>query len=105
MPLKWILIPNNPDDVESTTWTEVVEAMAIWEGLLNDGRDHFLQASDTPFVTGPVANLVGPYDFNKHSQAILNGTFDINSITDNIELQDVVKAMCYDNPDEPPPRS
>jgi len=36
-PLKQILAPDNPKDLESTTWTEVVEAMTIWEALLNDG--------------------------------------------------------------------
>jgi len=84
------------------TWTEVVEATAIWEALLHDGREHFSQASDTPFAMGPVANLIGPYDFNEHSQAILNGTFDIDSITEDINLRDVVKAMRYENPDDPP---
>jgi len=102
-PLKQILVPDHPDNMESTTWTEVVEATAIWEALLNDGRRaHFSQASDTPFVTGPVAHLIGPYDFNEHAQDILNGTFDIDSITDNIELRDIVKAMRYDNPSNPP---
>jgi len=46
--------------------------------------------------------LIGPYDFNDYSQVILNGTFDIDSITDDIELQDIVKAMRYNNPDDPP---
>jgi len=85
-PLKCILVLDDPDDVESTTWTEVVEATAIWEALLNDGREHFSQAADAPFASGPVANLIGPYDFNEHAQAILDGTFDIDSITDNIKL-------------------
>jgi len=101
-PLKQILVLDHPDDMESTTWTEVVEATAIWEALLNNGRAHFSQATDTPFVTGPVANLIGPYNFNEHAQDILNGTFNIDSITDDIELRDVVKAMRYDDPSNPP---
>jgi len=66
-PLKRILIPKVPDKMESTTWTEVVEATAIWEALLNDGREHFLKAADTPFASRLVANLIGPYDFNEHA--------------------------------------
>jgi len=31
----------------------------------------------------------------------LNGTFDIDSITDDIVLRDVVKAMAHSNPDSP----
>jgi hypothetical protein len=47
---------------------------------------HFSQAMNTPFATGPVADLIGPFKFNKYSQQILRGEFDIDSISDDIQL-------------------
>jgi hypothetical protein len=52
-------------------------------------------------VSGPVTNLIGPFEFNGHSEALLNGTFNIDAITDNIVLCDVVKAMAHSNPNSP----
>ena len=34
----------------------------------------------TPFVSGHIANLIGPFDFNEYSQEIMKGEFDINSM-------------------------
>jgi hypothetical protein len=49
-------------------------------------KAHFAQASHTPFASGPVADLLGPFKFNKYSQEILHGKFDIDSISDDIQL-------------------
>jgi len=96
-----LLIPDDPFDLDNTTWHAVIEKQAIFEALLEHGQTHFSQASDTPFVTGPVAKRIGPFKFNEHSRAILNGTFDIDSISDDIVLRDVVKAMAHSNPASP----
>lgn len=101
-PLKKLLIPDDPTDIENTSWTALLEAEAIWEALLHQGKEHFSQASDTPFATGPIADLIGPFEQNEHSQHILHGTFDIDSLTDDIEVRAIVRAMMYQNPNCPP---
>ena len=62
------------------TWTVLVEKEAIFEALLNNSKQHFGQAIPTPFCSSPVANLIGPFDFNEYSQQILKGEFDIDSL-------------------------
>ena len=55
----------------------------------------------TPFASGPIVNLIEPLKFNKYSQQILKGEFDIDSITNDIELRDIVKAMAHLDPTNP----
>jgi hypothetical protein len=69
--------------------------------LLQNGREHFSQASDTPFVSGPVAELISPFKFNDISKQILQGNFDIDSITNDIQLRAIVKAMAHSDPMNP----
>jgi hypothetical protein len=47
----WTPVSNGPQDIDNTTWKSHVEAKAIWEVLITHGKEHFSQASDTPFVT------------------------------------------------------
>ena len=94
-PLKWLLIPDNPTDPDNTTWTALLEAEAIWEALLHQGHAHFSQALDTPFATGPIADRVGPFKQNEFSDQILQGTFDINLLTNSVEVCDIIKSMQY----------
>jgi hypothetical protein len=58
-------------NIENTSWTAVVEWQAIFEALIKNGEAHFSQASHTPFASGPVADLLGPFEFNEYSQQIL----------------------------------
>ncbi len=81
-----LLTPGNPLDIKNTMWTAIVEKQAIFEALIKNGQEHFSQASDTPFVNGPVAKLIGPFDFNEYSQQILCGKFDIDLMSDDIQL-------------------
>lgn len=78
--------PDNPFDMKNTSWTAIVERQAIFEALITNGEQHFSQSSSTPFVSGPVANLLGPFEFNEYSQQILRGEFDIDLISDDIQL-------------------
>jgi hypothetical protein len=71
-----ILIPNNPADLDNTTWTAVLKAQGLYELLTQEGQKHYRQASPTPFVTSPTATLIGPFTTKAHCNAILNGTFD-----------------------------
>jgi hypothetical protein len=64
-------MPNDPLDLENTTWTTLVECQAIFEALIKNSEEHFLQASNTPFASGPIAEHLGPYEFNEYSQQIL----------------------------------
>jgi hypothetical protein len=95
----WTL--DDPLNVENTTWTALVERQAIFEALIKNGKEHFSQATDTPFATGPVADLIGPFEFNESSQQILRGEFDIDSISDDIQLRSIIKAMAHSNPANP----
>jgi hypothetical protein len=47
--------PENAADLENTTWKAHTHAEAIWEALLSHRQEHFSQASNTPFATGPIA--------------------------------------------------
>lgn len=93
--------PDNPQDLNDTTWTSHVRAEAIWEALITQGKLHFSQASDTPFASGPIADLIGPLEYNDYAKQILNGTFDIDSITDDLEVRDIVRAMAHSDPSNP----
>jgi hypothetical protein len=48
-----------------------VECQAIFEALIKNGKEHFSQASNTPFASGPITEHLGPYEFNEYSQQIL----------------------------------
>jgi hypothetical protein len=56
--------PDDPLDFENTSWTAFVEWQAIFEALIKNGEEHFSQAMNTPFATGPVADLIGPFEFS-----------------------------------------
>ena len=77
------------------TWSVIIKKKAIFEALINNSKQHIGQAMPTPFVSGPIANLIGPFNFNEYFQQILRGEFNIDSITNDIELQDIVKAMAH----------
>jgi hypothetical protein len=64
-------MPDDPLDLENTMWTALVECQAIFEALIKNGKKHFSQASKTPFASGPIAEHLGPYEFNEYSQQIL----------------------------------
>jgi hypothetical protein len=64
-------------------------------------QEDISQASDTPFVNGPIAEFLGPFEFNEISQQILHGEFDIDSISDDIQLRAIVKAMAHSDPTNP----
>jgi hypothetical protein len=70
--------PENAADLENTTWKAHIHAAAIWKALLSHGREHFSQASNTPFATGTIAIILGPLEWNEASKQILNGTFNID---------------------------
>jgi hypothetical protein len=93
--------PNNPQCLDDTTWKSHIEDEAIWEALFSYGKEHFSQASNTLFVSGPIAKFLGPHEWNKVSEQILTGTFDIDSITDDINVRDIVKAMSHHDPANP----
>jgi hypothetical protein len=75
-----LLVPDDPND-NTFTWSTIVEASELFSVLTMDGQQHFRQAADTPFVTGPLANKLGPFDDNEHSDSILQATFDTTNLT------------------------
>jgi hypothetical protein len=87
----------------NTTWTAVVEVQALYEVLTKAGQDHFKQAAPTPFVSGPIANKLGPFTDNEYCEAILHGTFDFSDIEAITEVKDIIRGMRYTDPDNPTP--
>jgi hypothetical protein len=87
--------------MKNTSWTAIVERQAIFEALITNGEQHFSQSSSTPFVSGPIANLLGPFEFNEYSQQILRGKFDIDLISDDIQLRAIIKATAHSDPANP----
>jgi hypothetical protein len=61
-------MPTDPLDLQNTSWMAIVEKQAIFEALLQNGREHFSQATDTPFVSGPISKHIGPFEFNECSK-------------------------------------
>jgi hypothetical protein len=99
--VKELWMPDHPMDIENTTWTAVVERQAIFEALLANGEQHFSQASHTPFASGPVADLLGRFEFNEYLQQILRGKFNIDLISDDIQLRSIIKVMSHSDPNNP----
>jgi hypothetical protein len=98
-----VLTPDTPTDLLNTTWTAVVEAQALYEVLTHDGQTHFHQAADTPFVTGPIADKLGPFADNHYCEAILQGTFDLSNLEATTEVKDIIRGMQYPYPSNPTP--
>ena len=98
-----LLIPDDPLDIPNTTWSTVIEAQALFKALTDDGQKHFHQAADTPFVSGPIAEILGPFADNGYSNAILNGTFDLSTLDEMVEVHDIIKGMRYPHPTAPTP--
>lgn len=98
-----ILVPDDPTDLTHTTWSSVIEAQALFEVLTKDCQEHFHQAADTPFVTGPIADKIGPFADNEYCDSVLEGTFDFNDIAETVEVEDIIKGMRYPDTTRPTP--
>ena len=96
-----ILTPDNPHDLPNTTWTMVVEAQALYKVLTKAGQEHFSQAANTPFVTGPIADKIGPFADNDYCEAILTGNFDVSTLEAITEVKDIITGMRYPDPLQP----
>jgi hypothetical protein len=81
-------------NIENATWTAIVKCQAIFEALIKNGEEHFSQATHTPFASGLVADVLGPFEYNEVSQQILHGEFDIGSISDDIQLLSIISRPC-----------
>jgi hypothetical protein len=96
-----MLIPDNPSDLTNTTWSTVIEAQVLFEVLTKDCQEHFYQAAETPFITGPVMEKIGPFADNKYCDAVLDGTFDFTDIEEITEVKDLIRGMQYPDPTNP----
>jgi hypothetical protein len=101
--LDHMLVPDDPTNMENTTWSTVIEAQALFKVLTEDCVEHFYQAADTPFVNGRIAKKIGPFADNEYCEAILNGTFDFTNNAEITEVADLIKGMRYPNPFNPTP--
>jgi hypothetical protein len=100
--LDQVLVPNDPTDPSNSTWKSLMECEPLWEALLLQGKEHFGQASATPFATGPLAELMGPFAQNSTTEDILNGTFDSSHLDTFVETKDLLHALRYADPAHPP---
>jgi hypothetical protein len=91
--LNRILTPDDPTDLENTTWTAIIEAQALYEVLIAHAQEHFKQAANTPFINGPIAAQFGPFADNSYCDAILNGTIDLAAIANTTEVKDLLHGM------------
>jgi hypothetical protein len=98
-----ILVPDNPDNLTDTTWSSVIEAQVLFEVLTKDSQEHFHQAAETPFVSGPIASKIGPFVNNEYCDAVLSGTFDFEDLADMTEVHDLIAGMRYPDPSHPTP--
>jgi hypothetical protein len=55
----------------------------------------------TPLCHQTYCKTLGPLEWNNASKQILNGTFDIDSIISNVDIQNIVKAMLTMTPTTP----
>jgi hypothetical protein len=98
-----MLIPDNPDDLQNTTWSSVIEAQALFEVLTKDCQKHFQQAEETPFITGPIADKIGPFEDNKYCDAVLEGRFNFEELAESMEVKDFVRGLQYLHTASPTP--
>jgi hypothetical protein len=86
------------------SWSSIIEAQALFEVLTKDSQEHYHQAAaETPFVSGPIASKIGPFADNDYCDAVLNGTFEFEDLTEWTEVQDLIKGMRYPDPTCPTP--
>jgi hypothetical protein len=79
------LVPDAPDNLsDTTTWSSIIEAQALFEVLTKDSQEYYQQASDSsmPFVSGPIASKIGPFADNAYCDAVLNGTFEFEDLAE-----------------------
>ena len=96
-------MPNNPNDLNSTTWKPILDAQELFEVLTKEGQLHYRQAAETPLVNGPFAKKIGPFDNNKYCDEILYGKFNMDDIATITEVKDIVNGMRYPDPQQPTP--
>jgi hypothetical protein len=93
-----ILVADDPENLNDTTWSSIIEAQALVEVLTKDSQEHYHQAAETPFVSGPIVSKIGPFADNDYCDAVLNGTFEFEDLAERTEVQDLIKGMRYPDP-------
>ena len=98
-----IMVPDDPENLGATSWKTVIEAQALFEVLSKDCQAHFNQAAETPFVSGPISEKIGPFDQNQYCDEVLNGTFDFEEFSDTMEVKELIEGMRFPVPSDPTP--
>ena len=97
------MIPDDPANITNTTWTPVIDAQELYHILTKEGQLHYHQAAETPLVSGPFAEKIGPFDDNDYYDAILQGTFDTSNLTTLPKVRELIYGMRDPDPDKPTP--
>jgi hypothetical protein len=64
-------------------------------------RNTSAKRAETPFVSGPISDKIGPFADNEYCDAVLNGTFDFEDIAEMTEVHDLIAGMRYPHPSHP----
>lgn len=78
--LDWILVRDDPDNHTDTSWTSIIEEHASFKVLTKESQEHFQQASETSFVSGPIGYKIGPFEDNEYCDALIEAqtTFKVH---------------------------
>ena len=72
--LSAIMIPALNEDGETIGWKTIVDATEIETKLLERNRAHYGQASETPFASSPLSDLVGHSGTTDYATSVIEGT-------------------------------
>lgn len=73
--------------------TTIHDQKEINNRLLECNRTHFSQADGTPFTRQPLTGLLGRYGTNEHSNKILEGKFDVNTIRTSEATKEILRQL------------
>jgi hypothetical protein len=80
-----ILTDNIDGSLTSTFDEETIHKLIIQRNI-----NHFSQAESTPLTVAPLKTILGPYATSDASSAILDGTYDIDSINTTQAMKDIL---------------
>jgi hypothetical protein len=75
------MIPQNPHELPSyavMNWTRESDSAKVTKALLEQNERHFKQSWNTPFATGPLAELIGFDGTSPCANQIMDGNFEVS---------------------------
>ena len=88
-------IPIRDEEGEIVDWRSIYTQDEICSELIKRNIAHFSQAKETPFVSGPFASHLHPFEQNDFSESILKGSVRLDSFNVNDAIKACIKEMAY----------